>query len=142
MENKRGSKEKVGCQICGQVVTKAGLIGHMRWKHERLPNAPLIPVSSERAQPVKAEVRRNASNWEKALRVAKLLEENPTWKNENAVAIMSDTLKVSKQEAEDQLLKAKIARAIERDDADRKAKSDQEDAQIKAYFKAHPEALK
>ena len=30
---KSGSKEKVTCPVCGKVYTKAGLIGHMRWKH-------------------------------------------------------------------------------------------------------------
>ena len=39
---KRGSKTKVQCQICGKVVTKSGIVGHMHWKHGKDSKAPLL----------------------------------------------------------------------------------------------------
>ena len=41
---KTGSKVIVTCQICGKQLTRAGLIGHMRFKHGRDYKAPMIPV--------------------------------------------------------------------------------------------------
>ena len=43
-KTKSGSKVKVTCQICGKVVTKAGMQGHLRWGHKRDPKAPMLRV--------------------------------------------------------------------------------------------------
>jgi hypothetical protein len=125
------------CPECGKVMSKAGLPGHMSWKHGKDPKAPLLPARQNPTTVAHAK----ASLWDKTMRVAELLRDNPTWSTDNAVATMSDKLGLTKQEATDELLKAKIAIAIKRDDAERKAKSDTNDEQIKRYFKAHPEKL-
>ena len=39
---KRGSNVKVQCQICGKVVTRSGIVGHMLWKHNKDSKAPLL----------------------------------------------------------------------------------------------------
>jgi hypothetical protein len=44
---KRGSNVKEQCPICGKVMTRAGLIGHLRFKHHRDHKAPLMPVQSK-----------------------------------------------------------------------------------------------
>lgn len=41
-KTKSGSKVKVTCQLCGKVMTKAGLIGHMQWKHGKDHKAPML----------------------------------------------------------------------------------------------------
>lgn len=46
-KTKSGSKVKVTCQLCGKVMTKGGLIGHMRWKHGRDHKAPMVPVQRQ-----------------------------------------------------------------------------------------------
>lgn len=45
------------CQLCGQKFSRAGLVGHMRWKHARDHKAPMVPV--ERPMLV-GEARRKA----------------------------------------------------------------------------------
>lgn len=44
---KRGSKVKVQCPICGVVLTKAGMVGHLRILHHRDHKAPLMPIQAE-----------------------------------------------------------------------------------------------
>lgn len=39
---KTGSNVMVTCPLCGKVLTKAGLIGHMHWKHDRDYKAPML----------------------------------------------------------------------------------------------------
>jgi len=56
---KRGSKVRVFCQLCGKVVTKAGLVGHMRWSHGRDDKAPMLRVE----HPAR-EARRKAVLWD------------------------------------------------------------------------------
>lgn len=46
-KTKSGSKVKVTCQLCGKVMSKAGLIGHMRFKHARDHKAPMVPVARQ-----------------------------------------------------------------------------------------------
>jgi hypothetical protein len=41
-KTKSGSKVKTTCPICGKVLTRAGMIGHMHWKHGKVYNAPLL----------------------------------------------------------------------------------------------------
>lgn len=41
---KRGSKVIEPCPVCGKRLTKAGLIGHLRFKHGRDHKAPMIPI--------------------------------------------------------------------------------------------------
>jgi hypothetical protein len=65
MKAKTGSKEKVTCQICGKVLTKAGLIGHMAWRHGKHHKAPML---QSKARP-QAEVRRKASLYDIYLKV-------------------------------------------------------------------------
>lgn len=36
---------KAPCPICGKVMTKPGLVGHMRWEHGKDYKAPLLNVS-------------------------------------------------------------------------------------------------
>ena len=43
MAKKTGSKVQATCPICGKVMTKAGLIGHMAWKHGKQRDAPMLP---------------------------------------------------------------------------------------------------
>ena len=33
------------CQLCGKWFSRAGLAGHMQWKHGRDPKAPMVPAS-------------------------------------------------------------------------------------------------
>jgi hypothetical protein len=122
------------CPECGAVMSKAGLPGHMAWKHGKELKAPLLPA---RQNPTTV-AHSKATLWDRVLRVAKLLQDNPSWSTDKALAVMSDTLGITKQEAADELLRAKIALALERD----AATPDREDLKIKQYFKAHPEALK
>ncbi len=35
------------CQLCGRWFSRAGLAGHMRWKHGRDPKAPMVPVDRQ-----------------------------------------------------------------------------------------------
>lgn len=42
-KTKSGSKVRVICPVCGQEMTKAGLVGHMGWKHGRDHKAPMLP---------------------------------------------------------------------------------------------------
>ena len=35
------------CQLCGMWFSRAGLAGHMRWKHGRDPKAPMVPVARQ-----------------------------------------------------------------------------------------------
>jgi len=35
------------CQLCGKWFSRAGLAGHMRWKHGRDPKAPMLPVDRQ-----------------------------------------------------------------------------------------------
>ena len=44
-KTKSGSKEMVTCPVCGLVYTKAGMIGHLRFKHGRDHKAPMIPIT-------------------------------------------------------------------------------------------------
>lgn len=44
IESKRGSKVITTCPICGGKYTRAGLVGHMRFKHGRDWKAPMIPI--------------------------------------------------------------------------------------------------
>jgi len=44
IESKRGSKVITTCSMCGGKYTRAGLVGHMRFKHGRDWKAPMIPV--------------------------------------------------------------------------------------------------
>jgi len=57
---KRGSKTKAPCPVCGQVMTKAGLVGHMAWKHGKDAKRPMLP---SKARPVH-EVMRKATAWD------------------------------------------------------------------------------
>ena len=43
-KGKTGSKVIVNCSICGESKTRAGLVGHMRFKHGRDWKKPMIPV--------------------------------------------------------------------------------------------------
>lgn len=43
-KSKTGSKVIVTCSICGRQLTRAGLVGHMRFKHGRDWKAPMISV--------------------------------------------------------------------------------------------------
>ena len=47
---KSGSKVIQTCPVCGKSMTKAGLIGHMRFKHGRDHKAPMIPVEVKSSQ--------------------------------------------------------------------------------------------
>jgi len=44
IKGKTGSKVITTCSICGRQLTRAGLVGHMRFKHGRDWKAPMIPV--------------------------------------------------------------------------------------------------
>ena len=44
IENKRGSKVITTCSMCGGKYTRAGLVGHMRFKHGRDWKTPMIPI--------------------------------------------------------------------------------------------------
>jgi hypothetical protein len=63
MAKKTGSKRKVECPICHKVMTSAGLIGHMAWKHGKDYKAPMFP---SKALPV-AEAREMAMAFHSAL---------------------------------------------------------------------------
>ena len=41
---KSGSKVQVTCSVCGRTMSRAGLIGHMRFKHGKDYKAPLFDV--------------------------------------------------------------------------------------------------
>ena len=43
-KTKSGSKVIVTCPVCGNSYTKAGMIGHLRFKHGRDHKAPMIPI--------------------------------------------------------------------------------------------------
>jgi len=47
MGKKTGSNQIVQCLICGVYLTKAGMIGHMRYGHHRDHKAPLMPVEAQ-----------------------------------------------------------------------------------------------
>jgi hypothetical protein len=60
-KTKSGSKVKVTCQLCGKVVTRAGMIGHMHWKHGKVYNAPLL----DKTKPMQyQEARRKAEAYD------------------------------------------------------------------------------
>jgi len=44
LKKKTGSNVIVPCPVCGKDYTRAGLIGHMRFKHGRDHKAPMIAV--------------------------------------------------------------------------------------------------
>lgn len=44
MNKKRAPKIKVPCQVCGKVLTRPGLVGHMAWAHQKQYKAPMLPV--------------------------------------------------------------------------------------------------
>jgi len=67
-KTKSGSKVKVTCPVCSKVVTKAGLIGHMAWKHGKDSRRPMLP---SKARP-RAEERRKAEMWDLSSPVHKL----------------------------------------------------------------------
>jgi len=33
----------VNCPVCGKLLSKRGLAGHMQWKHKKQPGAPMLP---------------------------------------------------------------------------------------------------
>ena len=68
---KSGSKVLDTCPICGKVLTKAGLIGHMAWKHGKDNKAPSLP---SKVMP-RAEEKRKAQLFD-ALYVKRLFAEN------------------------------------------------------------------
>ena len=41
---KSGSNIKTPCPVCGKVMTRAGVIGHMHWKHGKDYKAPLLDI--------------------------------------------------------------------------------------------------
>jgi hypothetical protein len=41
---KSGSNIKTPCPVCGKVMTRAGVIGHMHWKHGKDYKAPLLDL--------------------------------------------------------------------------------------------------
>ena len=45
------------CQLCGKRFSRAGLAGHMAWKHGRDPKAPMMPVTT---RPYIVELRERA----------------------------------------------------------------------------------
>lgn len=57
------------CPICGQQLSNAGRVGHMRWKHGRDHAAPLLSVAKPTPQ---GEIRRRAKLFE--VSTAKLTE--------------------------------------------------------------------
>ncbi len=57
MKGKPRDRIAAQCQLCGKKLTKAGLIGHMAWKHGRDHKAPMVPV--DKPMPV-GEARRKA----------------------------------------------------------------------------------
>lgn len=63
-KTKRGSKTKATCPICGKVLTTAGMIGHMHWKHGKDYKAPLL----DKPKPIGIlEARRKAKDFDKVL---------------------------------------------------------------------------
>lgn len=46
MNKKRAPKIKVPCQVCGKVLTRPGLVGHMAWAHQKQYSAPMLPVEN------------------------------------------------------------------------------------------------
>jgi hypothetical protein len=48
------AEQKVNCPICGKLLTKRGLAGHMQWKHGKQPSAPLL---ASKAKPLVAAQR-------------------------------------------------------------------------------------
>jgi len=59
MNKKRVPKTKVPCSICGKVLTKPGMVGHMAWAHQKQYSAPMLPV--EKPQMPVGEARRKAA---------------------------------------------------------------------------------
>lgn len=57
-KTKSGSKVKEACPVCGQVLTRAGMVGHMAWKHGKQSKAPLLP---SKAMPRLEEKRKAAA---------------------------------------------------------------------------------
>lgn len=47
MRGKPRDRTAATCPLCGKKFTKAGLIGHMRWKHGRDHAAPMVPVDRQ-----------------------------------------------------------------------------------------------
>jgi len=43
----RAEAVKVNCSICGKLLSKRGLVGHMHWKHGKQYNAPLLAAKSK-----------------------------------------------------------------------------------------------
>jgi len=60
MKKKTGSNVKATCSVCGKVVTKAGLIGHMAWAHGKDNKRPLLPSKV----PANVELRRKAKGFD------------------------------------------------------------------------------
>ena len=52
---------KAPCPICGKVMTKPGLVGHMAWKHGKDSKAPLLDVPKPMQY---QEAKRKAELWE------------------------------------------------------------------------------
>lgn len=59
-KTKSGSKNKATCPICGKVVTRAGMVGHLSWKHGKQYKAPLLPSKGM----IRAEERRKAEAYD------------------------------------------------------------------------------
>jgi hypothetical protein len=59
-KTKSGSKNKATCPICGKVVTRAGMVGHLSWKHGKQYKAPLLPSKGM----IRADERRKAELWD------------------------------------------------------------------------------
>jgi len=56
-KRRRPEPQKVACPICGKVLSKRGMVGHMAWKHEKQYKAPMLPA---KPHPVR-EARRKAA---------------------------------------------------------------------------------
>jgi len=68
---------KAPCPICGKMMTKPGLVGHMAWKHGKDVKRPLLPSTTM----PRLEEQRKAQLWEKCSPV------------QQHVALMMDALK-------------------------------------------------
>jgi hypothetical protein len=109
---KSGSNIKTPCPVCGKVMTRAGVIGHMHWKHGKDYKAPLLdvpkPVPYGVAQRKAKELDAFVNQTVKVQRAVEALEKDAASglthdelraRVGDALAHLSDNLKIDYDEA-------------------------------------------